>query len=503
MKFTTGVVSSFKGRYIFPLIAFLIPIVLRAIPEILMSPYVVGFDTMSYYIPTTSLWLQGGLDIWSYFSSAPLFYTIVVFFVSLGGPLAVVLKIMPVILHGLLGLSIYAYARKGLSWSPRKSTLTALVGTVYFVALRISWDLLRNELALIFFFLLLALLGTKQSMAYSWKHYVLLSLSAMAVVLAHQLVAVVMLGVLIFTIVQKLLQKERAYTTRLFLALLPSALFFVIVYISPAGGIASLDFSRNVGWPLSDFSSYQSMLASDVGFFLYCYLPLLPMALLSAKRFRNLQLRSWLFISLILVLVPIAILSNFRWLLMLVYPIAFYAVDGLSLLKSISWKRFGITLHRIGILYLVVSVSVLSLGFTLLTTERPFAYFDAGQYNGYIYQIPSSMLQNTISLADCNGTASALQWFKNNTDDDAFLLTHEAFYGWSLTTLNMNQSQIIPYGFGDPAQAAENATQQGHDKIYLIWWINGVGWYGQPTVAASFEEVYHSGRIAIYRYAPT
>jgi hypothetical protein len=497
-KSKTWVASIFRHKYIFPLLAFFVPLIIRSIPEILMSPYAVGFDTMGYYVPTTSLWLGGGLDIWSYFSGAPLFYTIVVSFVSLGAPLILLLKVTPVILHGFLGLSIYTYARKGLTWSPNKSTLTALIGTVYFVALRVSWDLLRNELALIFLFVVLTLLSAEQQMVNTWKRYMLLSFAMIAVVLAHQLVTVIMLGIIIFTIVHKMFRKEHALATKLILASLPSALFFVIVYLSPAGGIASLDFSRNVGWPLSDFSSYGSMLASDVGFFLYCYLPLLPLVLLSVKRFGNLQLRSWLLLSLVLVLIPIVSLSNFRWLLMLTYPLAFYAADGISRLKSISWKRFRLTLRRIAIVYLVVMVSILSLGFMLMTTEKPLSYYDASQYNGYIYQIPSSMLQNTISLADCTGTTDALQWFKDNTGGNAFLLTHKAFYGWAL--LMLNSDQIISYEFDNPAKAAENMTQQGYNQIYLIWWINGAGWYGQPSVSPSFEEVYHSGRIAIYRY---
>ena len=117
-----------------------------------MAPYVVGFDTMGHYVPTTLLWLRGGVDFWRYIATAPLFYSIVVSLVSLGGPLIVVLKVLPLVFHGFLGLSIYMYSRSGLGWSPSKSTVTALLATVYFVALRLSWDLLRSELALIFFF---------------------------------------------------------------------------------------------------------------------------------------------------------------------------------------------------------------------------------------------------------------------------------------------------------------------------------------------------------------
>jgi hypothetical protein len=456
---------------------------------------------MGHYVPTTLLWLRGGVDFWRYIATAPLFYTIVVSLVSLGGPLITVLKVIPPVFHGFLGLSIYAYANSGLGWSSSKSTVTALLGTVYFMALRVSWDLLRNELALIFFFVVLTLLSAGQHSVYSWKRYVLLSLAMMGVISSHQLVSVIMLGVVTFTIVHKLLRREYARAVNLIVVSLPAALFFVIVYFSPMVEYPFIDFSTNVAWPLSGFSSYQSMLISEVGFFLYCYLPLLPLVLVSFKRFGNLQLRSWVLLSLVLLLIPIVSLSNFRWVMMLTYPLAFYVSDTLSMVKSVSWKRFGLTLHRIVVIYFVLMMSILSLGFMLRPPENPLSYFDVALYNGYIYQVPSSMLQNTVSIADCQDTTNALQWLKNNMDENALLLTHRAFYGWALSTLN--ESQVVLYEYGNPEDTAKIVAQKGCSQIYLIWWISGQGWYGQSTVPSSFEEVYQSGRIAIYSYAQT
>ena len=241
------------------------------------------------------------------------------------------------------------------------------------------------------------------------------------------------------------------------------------------------------------------MLLSEAGFFLFCFLPLLPFLLLGIWRLKNFQIRSWLVVSLILLFVPLVSPSNLRWVLMLTYPLAFCVVEGLSRLKSVSWKRFGFTLRRIGVIYLVLMVSVLSFGFVLMTPQSPFPYF-AEPVNGYIYQIPSSMLQNTVPKSDCADTVNALQWFKNNVDSSAVLLTHRAFYGWAMLTINPNQ--IVLYEYDNPAISANTAVQQGHKEIYLIWWTNGHGWYGQPTVPSSFEEVYHSGEIAIYLYNP-
>lgn len=493
-----------KESFLFPFLAFAIPLMVRVIPEVLMAPYLVGFDTMGHYVPTTLLWLRGGVDFWRYIATAPLFYTMVVSIVSLGGSLVTALKVIPPVLHGLLGLSIYAYAKSGLRWSPSKSTVTALLATVYFVALRISWDLLRNELALIFFFVALTLLNAGQHSVCSWKRYVLLSLAMLGVILAHQLVSIIMLGVIAFTIVYKMLRKESAQAGYLIAVSLPAALlFFAIVYSSPTVPEYRLifGFSKDGGWlSLFGFSSYGSLLISAVGFFFYCFLPILPLVLVGFKRFGNFQLRAWVLVSIVLVLVPMISPSNLRWIMMLVYPFGFYVSDTLSRIRSVSWKRFKLTLHQLVTFYLIFMMSILSLGFILMPPENPLPYFDVAICNGYIYQVPSSMLQNTVSIADCQGTTNALQWLKNNMDRDALLLAHRAFYGWML--LELNESQVVLYEYENPEDTAETVAQEGHSQIYLIWWIRGQGWYGQSTVPSSFEEVYQSGRIAVYCYAP-
>ena len=201
------------------------------------------------------------------------------------------------------------------------------------------------------------------------------------------------------------------------------------------------DYSGNTGSPLANwagFTSYQSMVASGAGFFLYCFLPLLPLALVSLKRFGNFQLRSWLVLSLILMLTPIAIGSIFRWVLMLTYPFAFYVAETLSMLKAVNWKRFKLTVHRVALLYLVFSTVILSVGLMLSTPEAPFFYFKAAENGGgnfYINEIPSSMLQNTLPITDCKDTVNALQWFKITQNSSAMLLTHTVFFGWAFQLL--------------------------------------------------------------------
>jgi hypothetical protein len=309
-----------------------------------------------------------------------------------------------------------------------------------------------------------------------------------------------MFGAIGVTVAFSLFRKAFAKSIELIVVSLPAALYFVIVYLSGVAQSGIFGYSTSAS-PLATwtgFASYQSMLISEGGFFLYCFLPILPLVAVGLWRFRNLHLKSWLLLSLILLLLPITSVSPYRWVLLFMYPFAFYATEALSKLKSIKWKRFKFTVQRIAILYLVLSTVFLSFGFMFVTSEKPFFYFSSANCNKYVYQIPSSMLQNTIAITDCHDTTNALQWFKNNVNDSALLLTHLVFYGWALLTLN--EDQVRNYGFDDPVQSAIVAAQEGHAQLYLIWWVNGQGWYAQPTLPVSFHEVYQSGRIAIYTY---
>ena len=86
----------FSKRLVFPFLAFVVPFLLRAVPEFIMGPYLVGFDTMGHYVPTTLLWLRGDVTFLSFVGTAPLFYSIITSLVSFGGSLIMVLKVVSV-----------------------------------------------------------------------------------------------------------------------------------------------------------------------------------------------------------------------------------------------------------------------------------------------------------------------------------------------------------------------------------------------------------------------
>ena len=73
----------------FSILAFLIPLVIRAIPELLMGPYLVGFDTLAHYVPTTLVWLQEGVGLWTFVAEAPFLYAMLMGATSIGVPIVI------------------------------------------------------------------------------------------------------------------------------------------------------------------------------------------------------------------------------------------------------------------------------------------------------------------------------------------------------------------------------------------------------------------------------
>jgi len=62
--------------YRFALAAFLVPLFIRSIPEILVGPYPIGWDTIAFYVPNTLDWAAGKGGFTEILGTAPLMYMI-------------------------------------------------------------------------------------------------------------------------------------------------------------------------------------------------------------------------------------------------------------------------------------------------------------------------------------------------------------------------------------------------------------------------------------------
>ncbi len=473
-------------------LAFIIPLLVRVVPEVLMGPFVTGFDTIAYYAPNTLNWLRTGPDL-NFLAAAPFFYIILMGLTLAGIPIVISLKILSPLLLALLGLVIYCYANRTLSWSPRKSVLATLFATLYFVSLRVSWDMLRSELALIFLFVALIFLGKNMN---SRRNWLMLSLVMFLVVFTHQLVAVLLFALIIFSVFKFCLNKNIVGARNVIISALPALCFFAIIVtayslvsdLSVLSGFSGQNVSDNLH--LLGFSSYSDFIFNNLAFLAFCYVPLVPLVVLSIRRFKKYgSLSAWIFFVSILIMFssinPYAFFGvlPYRWVILLTFPLAFFAADAFGKLKLI-WPKIGIAMM----------VATLSIGFIALPANDAFSYFTL-----FPQYVPTSLIQNTVPLSDCHDTVTTLQWIRNNLDNDSYLLVNDAFYGWA--SLTFDRSQLVTYGYANPADYVQLLVENGsNSQFYLIWWNNGKGWYGVPTVPPSFVQVFKSGQISAYQY---
>ncbi|MGQ9723524.1 MAG: hypothetical protein ACUVXA_19645 [Candidatus Jordarchaeum sp.] len=182
------------------LLSFLVPVVVRAIPEIVSFPWPIGYDTVYLYAPFIHYCQIYGLFpmLYYYIFVNPVSITFLFLIGSLGVLSGVdpflILKLVTPIVNGFLGLSTYYFLTYYLGWGDKKGLICAILCASYFVTLRITWDLLRNTLGLVFFFL--AVTPTKS--LEKGKNGFLFVLFSLLCLFSHELVGVQLLCVVAY-----------------------------------------------------------------------------------------------------------------------------------------------------------------------------------------------------------------------------------------------------------------------------------------------------------------
>jgi len=475
----TRIISASLAKTKFGLLAFAVTFGVRALPEILAWPYAIGYDTIGSYIPFMLDWGSGNYATFTPSTGGWLLYSILGLAYSFAriDPILIAKTTGP-LLYGLLGLSEYYFASRGLQWSSGKSLLPVIVGSFYFVSLRLSLDLFRNTLGLSLLLVSLTLsLDIK-----SRVRLVTFALVAWLTTIAHLLAATILIGIVFLVMLR--IQKQRRWRM---IGLLPCLLQY---------GLSLFSYQSN-GTPL--FSAPNSSINPLIAyaFPLYIFGPLLPIAIIGVIKTGNLILKAWVVVciaGIALTITPVStsfqLVMADRWSLMLMIPLLIYSTEGLSILlkKEVPRVRPRLILPFAWLGLLVL----LGTAYIALPAESSFQY--------YQYFTPTSMLQSTVSITDSSHVVAALQWLSTNLKTDSVLMTHHAFYGWARAYFHSN-TPIVGY---DPSTTLVMATQLtqrlGYASIYTIWWTNGHGWYGQPSVPSGFSLQFASGSIGVFLY---
>ena len=481
------------GSYRFALAAFLIPLFIRTIPEILVGPYPIGWDTIAFYVPNTLDWAAGKAGFTVILGTAPLMYmiSVPVYWISRVNPVWI-FKIMGPILYGSMIWALFRFLRIGLKWPDKQALGGALLTSLYFVTLRISWDLYRNMLGLTFILLSLPLIEDMKGP----RKQALLSVLIVLAVAADQLtgvIALVLVGARTLTALTRNQRDEIAGKVKV--ALPGIVLFLATAYaglIVPGIGLVSQQA------PLPTLTSA----SLSLGFLGYAYLALVPLILIGLRKVSNIELRTWSVFCIATVVTAILpffgpIVQSYRWSLLLDIPLCIFAAAGLyklveSVHPRIGWGR---NFHRLILPTFSTVLMVSAILYIALPAQQAMAY-----YTAYPELLPTSMVQDTIPMSDLGNLRTLLDAAAARIHPGTVLITHQAIYGWARAYLPSLNNQLINYHYNPPLSGVEMARSEGYSSILMIWWIDGSGWHNQPNVPSDFSVLLQNGDLALYTY---
>ena len=502
-------------------LALAIGIAIRSVPN-LLTPYPIGYDTI-YYVTQILDW-RAYLSNPNIIFQTPLHLVILSpIYVATGlGPFTILRTAQP-LLYGLLTTAFYYVARRIIRWSPRWALLAAIVFSLQTVTLRISWDLLRNELGLaILLYSLVALEDLD-------KRPLLFTALSTLTVLSHQFASVILLVIITGLTICHLYKRGISPAGRIVLSSIPAALLFVGVLGYPAGfqiipsspntSIFPKTFSvftRPHTFPFVNYlagegfidysGSHMNLLVDFISLYAASYLPLLPLVVLGLKELREPKIDLWAGFctaaSLMAIVTPRFALTHWeRWMMMLIIPYTLYASKGIMTLYSITIHQKR--MPRVSRKVLVIATYSLYASIALLYVTSP----STNPISPYTLLWPSTkyspatLLRQGTPLEDIPRIEQALKWLDTNREGDSCLLARETFVNWAKIHLK-NDATIIDYWVKDVSIGLEYAKTLKYEKIYWIWWENDIGlkWYGQQ-IPSDFKPIYKTGNIVIYKCA--
>jgi len=421
---------------------------IRGIAEIQAGELPAGWDPINYYAPWTVAYMNQGILNQHFIGAPPLVFTLIILMTNLTQNVWLAIKILAPILYGVLGLSVLYFTRSYLSWDKRKSMICALLLMSQTAALRLSWDLFKNQLAisLLFFQLPLIFSASKNSGRKTKLAIIVLSLF---IVLAHQFVAVVYFVILLSIILKK--RKATSFKKFLLYANLPALIIFVGIFVIYSGGteasllaypdIGTIDFFKVIHYVdaptfsifknyLSLYGSYSNLLTQSMTLFILLYAPLLPLVLFGF--WNDESLTPFLTLNLIGAFLPLvspsfALLDFMRWMWMLIYPFSIYATNALFKLINYSKNQVGFyskskkKIHLISREKIAVTIYLLFLivfAFFYVVGDARLIYTPIEGY------VPTSLSDKPISNEAMHNIVSDIEWLNElhqNKSTVAFL----------------------------------------------------------------------------------
>ena len=498
-----GRLSSFLVRAVrskfFAVFAF--ALILRAVPEFLSGVYPVGFDALAGYVPSVlALPDNTPMKLFGWVYSPLAIYLLWFIRVVTGVDPYLLLKIMGPVFYGLFNASFYYMLSRGLGWSTKKSFVVSLLFLLLPAVMRTGWDQLREELGLMFLFVLLGVTKLDLVEGAKAKPFLVLALSVL-IVFSHQLAAILFFVVAIFQLVSVLIKRQKKFWLAL-AVVLPSAFFFVwqlySQFVNPAYNNHFVPLSLPSGTGNFVFTNYflsearflggdYWKILSNVGSLsLYVFVPLVPFAVKGFFRDKVFApMLVWLCVtSFSLVVYPwYAFSQHWWWTLLLPIPLTVYTGNYLDKLHVFDSGRLN---KRKKTFYMVLFLlGLIAFGYATSTIK-------IGYPNAYTY-IPSGMVASSMPFEDIKDVLTALEWVNANVPWNSTVIVEEKMQGLAYNELRLDTLIRVspsPLRLNDAVAIAD--LTQGEN--YAVWYDSNVD-YG----AFSGLKVAQFGKVTVFK----
>ncbi len=418
------------------LFIFLLGCLIRIIPELIAYPYPIGYDIINYYIPLADkLNITFQNDSFQFYS-----YLLYIFKSFIPLPPQGLMMCLSLITYGLFSISIFLLL-KGLNLKP------ILFMTIFILfqisALRTTWDLQKDILALSFTFLIIYLILEDRKKAYFSNiriiHFGMIISLVILTLLTDNMIAFLLITSLsiYFSI-----KKDIKYIISLTIIITSIISFLVLVdntkndsLINSVNNILTGNIKENENYsPLNLGILFIMMNIFSLPLFIYGLKYLHELLL-------YIPLGTALFGSFTWIALPhSAILLPDRWIIISGIFMSIFSSYGLIRLFSHSKDKPN---YR-KLLPIISFYIIIGLFYMILPYDSAFPiYWIFAEYTQFF--VPSTMQFNSIDIADNKDLLIVIDWLNNHTTSKSIIYGDSYLSGWMKMLLK--DQRIFQYNY--------------------------------------------------------
>lgn len=417
------------------LFCFVLGCFIRIIPDLIAYPYPIGYDIVNYYIPLAdklnTIFQNDSFQFYPY-----LLYAFKLFIPL--NPQGLMLSLSS-ITYGLFSVSIYLLL-KGLNLKP------ALFMTVFILfqisALRTTWDLQKDILALSFTFLIIYLI-LEDRKAYFFNiriiHFgIIISLVILTFLTDNMIAFLLIISLLIYFAIKK----DIKYIISLTIIII-SIISFLVVVDNTKNDLLINSINHILTGNIKANENYTPL---NLGIlFIMMNILTLPLFIYGLKYLHELLLYIPLSMALLgsftwIVLPYSAILLPDRWIIISGIFISIFSSYGLiRLFSNYKDKPNYKILLPIMSFYIIIG-----LFYMILPYEYAFPIY--GIFTEYThFFVPSTMQFNSIDIVDNRDLSIAIDWLNNHTNPKSIIYGDSYLSGWMKMLLK--DKRIFQYNY--------------------------------------------------------